>query len=152
MPDRLDTSESNQQTTVLVIDDMPDVGETICRICRLNGIASEYLSNGDNLPQILRYTRVRGIIADIMMPDQDGYNIMKTVASYDRDLPMLMITGGESFLLDAADAMAAVYQLTRVHVQAKPISRRIVEQFLFTTNLLPRPTNHPDSRIDSVRR
>ena len=122
---------------VLVIDDMEDVGETVRRICRSLGVACEYMPSGESLPKILRYAKINAVIADIMMPDEDGYHVMKEIADYDRHLPILMMTGGEAYLLHTVEAMAEIYHLTRVLARPKPIQRSVVKEFLVAAQLIP---------------
>jgi len=54
------------------------------------------------------------VVAEMDTTGQDGCNVLMTVAAHDRDLPVLLITGGDPALLGAIDAVAEIWQLASV--------------------------------------
>ena len=54
------------------------------------------------------------VVAPMEAAGQDGCHVMMTVAAFDRDLPVLLITGTDPSLLGAVDAVADLWQLSCV--------------------------------------
>ena len=71
------------------------------------------------------------IVTDVDGETQDGFHTMKQVARYNHELPILILTHGDSVLMGAADAVQSVWGLTSVtSTSAFPLAGQLV-QFLF---------------------
>ena len=95
-------------------------------IARAEGPGAKFLAGGQSLGPMLnlRVVRPTALIdisaipelrrSDIDGDEQDGFHSMKVVASYDRDLPIMMLTGGDPILMGAVDAVQESWGLTMV--------------------------------------
>ncbi len=99
---------------VLIVRDTDENQDPVDAICGFLEIGAEHASSADDLRPLLRGIHPIAIIADLDGKHQDGYHIMKTVAAYDPDLPVLLLTDGNPALLGAVDAIAELHGLTRV--------------------------------------
>jgi CheY-like chemotaxis protein len=111
-------NDSTQQPTcealVLVIEDQTSLSEAFRTVCDCLDVAVERMSSRDELAAVLRYRRPMAVVAAMDGAGQDGCHVLKTVAAYDRDLPVLLLTGDDPTLLGAVDAVEELWQLSSV--------------------------------------
>ena len=120
-----------RQALVVIASDSPETIHDLEVICEFFDLAVEIVSAGTDMMRLLRDNRPMAVIADIDGEEQDGFHSMKVVASYDRDLPIMMLTGGDPVLMGATDAMQELWQLTMVsRTTDKPLAGQLAE-FLF---------------------
>jgi hypothetical protein len=71
------------------------------------------------------------VISDVDGEDQDGFHTMKVIAGYDRELPIMLLTGGDAVLMGAADAVQDMWGLASVtRTSGFPMAGQLVA-FLF---------------------
>ena len=115
---------------VLVVDDRPEVSGAIADLCRGLGALAVVSTQGESVRSMLLRYRPGGVIVDVMMPDEDGYEALKEVAAYDPELPVLLMTGhGETWLRMGA-VLGRAHGLTRVRTSRKPIRGAVIVEFL----------------------
>jgi CheY-like chemotaxis protein len=100
--------------SILVVRNSDKNSDLLDLVCEFLDIGVEHASNGDDLAPLLRGLRPIAVIADLDGEAQDGFHVMKVTASYDRTLPVLLLTSNDPALLGAVDAVQAVWGLTRV--------------------------------------
>ena len=71
-------------------------------------------ARGEDLAPLLRINPPIAVVAELDGPHQDGCHVMKTVASIDRTLPILLLTDGNPAHLGAVDAVRELFGLTRI--------------------------------------
>jgi CheY-like chemotaxis protein len=110
---------------VLVVDDDPDTREVLRTILEDAGAVVTVTSSAQETRTALQTVHPDLLIADIGMPDEDGYSLMKSIRTLESDdshLPAIALTA-HAGPLDVERALASGFQL---HV-AKPIdSLRLV--------------------------
>ena len=99
---------------VLIVRDSDENNDPLDMICEFLDIGVEHAGSADDLTPMLRGIDPIAVIADLDGRYQDGYHVMKTVAGYDQDLPVLLLSDGNPALLGAVDAVAEMNGLTRV--------------------------------------
>jgi CheY-like chemotaxis protein len=99
---------------VLVVRDDDKNSDFLDTICEFLDIGVEHAGGADDLATLLRGLRPMAVIADLDGESQDGFHVMKVVASYDRTLPIMLLTSNDPALLGAVDAVQAVWGLTKV--------------------------------------
>ena len=99
---------------VLVVEDTPVLSRTIGFLCDYLGFRVESVPSSANLPALLRGRRPIAVMSAIDVRWQDGCDVLKTVAEYNRCLPVLLVTGTEPALLGAVEAVEEVWQLRHV--------------------------------------
>ena len=102
------------QQLVLVIEDSPGLSRSIGLLCDYLGIRLETVSGRSDLKALLRAKRPMAVMSPVDTPAQDGCHVLKTIAAYDRDLPVLLVTGTDPVVLGAVEAVEEIWQLSQV--------------------------------------
>jgi len=122
---------ANRQAVVLIACDSPETTAQLQQICAFFDLGTELAESDEDMLAILREHRPMAVIADIDGRTQDGFHAMRVVASYDHDLPVMVMTHGDAVLMGAADAIQELFNLTMVtRTTAKPLAGQLAE-FLF---------------------
>ena len=125
------TTIAAQQGVVVIISDDPATIENLAPVCEFLELKTAFVSAGIDLTQVLRETRPMAVITDVDGEDHDGFHAMKLIARYSRDLPIMMLTGGDAVLMGAADAVQDLWGLTSVtRTSGFPLAGQLVA-FLF---------------------
>jgi CheY-like chemotaxis protein len=120
-----------KQGVVAIVSDNPETIDQLAPVCEFLDLRVEVVSTGVDLEQVLQEHRPMAVVTDVECDEQDGFHTMKMVARYSRDLPILMLTGGDSVLMGAADAVQTLWGLTSVSsTSGFPMAGQLV-QFLF---------------------
>lgn len=82
---------------VLVVEDDKDLNKTVCSFLNKNGYrAVGCLSAGDAYDTLYE-TTFDLILSDIMMPEIDGFEFVKTVRELNEEIPILFMTARDDF-------------------------------------------------------
>jgi CheY-like chemotaxis protein len=120
-----------KQGVVAIVSDNPQTIDQLAPVCAFLDLKIEIVPTGADLEQVLLEHRPMAVVSDVDGYEQDGFHTMKLVARYSRDLPVLLLTAGDSVLMGAADAVQTVWGLTSVtSTSGFPMAGQIV-QFLF---------------------
>ncbi len=82
---------------ILVAEDNLDMRELFCTVLSDNGYHAIPATDGMNALEIMDKEYIDLIVADIMMPNMDGYELTKSLRDADYDLPILMVTAKDQF-------------------------------------------------------
>ncbi len=116
---------------VLVVEDGSRLSRTVGYICDYLSLPMERVSTEADLAPILDQMQPMAIVCELEGGAQDGCHIMMLVAAHDRDLPFLLVTGGDQTLISAADAVEEIYSLSNVRkLQDAPSLGDVVEFLL----------------------
>jgi two-component system, NtrC family, response regulator AtoC len=127
--------------TILLGEDDLEVRGYLETALRCQGYAIEVAEDGEEVLACLRanQTAISAVVLDIMMPRRDGIEALKEIRRFNRDLPVIMISGASS-PLNVVDAMKSGAN----DFIAKPIKpedlRRALKIALDTST--PPPANH----------
>lgn len=80
------------EVTVLVVDDQPDSREMLATLLEQRGARSLQSDSAETALQILRLHRVDLLIADIAMPNVDGYELMRRLRVAGDATPAIAVT------------------------------------------------------------
>lgn len=120
--------------TVLVMDDNPDAAAALARVASTAGYEPTVLTDSRHFAATFRTLAPGAVILDVMMPEQDGIELLREIAAAAPATPVLLVTGhGEVWARMARD-LGAILGLTRVAMAAKPVSRAAVTEFLGTAS------------------
>jgi DNA-binding NtrC family response regulator len=97
-----------------VVEDDEEVTSGFRAVCDFLDIAVERMASQDDLGSLLRQCHPMAVVAVMDAAGQDGCHVLMTVAAYDRELPVLLITGDDTALLGAIDAVQELWQLDAV--------------------------------------
>jgi CheY-like chemotaxis protein len=125
------TMSTAQQGVVVIASDDAATIENVAPVCEFLELRVEVVSAGRDLTQVLREQRPIAVISDVDGEEQDGFHTMKMIARYDRGLPIMLLTGGDSVLMGAADAVQDMWGLASVtRTSGFPMAGQLVA-FLF---------------------
>ena len=82
---------------ILVVEDNADMRELFCTVLSDSGYQCLSAADGAKALEIMDKEYVDLIVADIMMPNMDGYELTKAIRGAKMDLPILMVTAKDQF-------------------------------------------------------
>ncbi len=101
------------EADVLIVDDDPDVGRTVCAMLETLGLKPHCVSGAKEAREWLSSRTPRLIVADIMMPDENGLDFLQWSRSKPelRSTAFIVLSGlsDEETIQDALDLGAADY-------------------------------------------
>lgn len=119
------------QGVVALVSDDESTYARLLPVCDFLDLRIHVVTTDMNLSDVLLDLRPMGVIADLDGPTQDGFHTMKQVARYNRDLPFMLLTGGDPIMMGAADAVQELCGLTTVTATSQfPVAGQLVA-FLF---------------------
>lgn len=77
---------------IMVVEDDCKVREMFCTVLRENGFIPVEAADGEKALSIMENQYIDLIISDIMMPNMDGYELIRQIRSTDPVIPILIIT------------------------------------------------------------
>ena len=93
-----------EQTTIIIADDQPDMLLGLQTLLRQNGYRLLAAERGNEALELLRANDVDLVICDVQMPGMSGMQVLDAAKSEFPDVPFIMITGFAS-VESAVDAM-----------------------------------------------
>ena len=108
----------SRELLVIVVEDTPVLSRSIGFLCDYLGIRVETVASTTSLGAMLPRKRPMAVMAPLDNAAQDGCHVLKTVASYDRTLPVLLVTGSDPAHLGAVEAVEEIWQLDHVQKSA----------------------------------
>lgn len=83
--------------TILVVEDNTDMRELFSTVLADRGYRTLTAADGVQALEIMEKTYIDLIVADIMMPNMDGYALTTALREAHYDLPILMVTAKDQF-------------------------------------------------------
>jgi len=90
---------------IVVVEDDRGLSDAIHEICDHLDVTVQHLSSEEDFAPMLARHRPMAVVAKIEANGQDSYHVMKIVANHDRNLPIVLLTGGDPAPIGAADAV-----------------------------------------------
>lgn len=82
---------------ILVVEDNADMRELFCTVLNDRGYKCYPAQDGEEALEIIDKEYIDLIVADIMMPRMDGYQLTQELRRADYQLPILMVTAKDQF-------------------------------------------------------
>ena len=82
---------------ILVVEDNDDMRELFCTVLDGSGYHSIPASDGMDALNIMEKEYIDLIVADIMMPHMDGFELVKSLRDAGYTLPIMMVTAKDQF-------------------------------------------------------
>ena len=82
-----------EQINVLIVDDEQDVLQTLDSMLKELNFNTLIAQNGDKAMDIIENNKIDVVLSDIYMPETDGFELLKNVRAFDKEIVFLMITG-----------------------------------------------------------
>jgi DNA-binding NtrC family response regulator len=87
---------------ILVVDNEKDILNVLKDVLGILGYSTELVKNGQEALSIFEKDRFSLVITDMVMPDIDGLTLMKKIKEEDPSIPVVIITGFGSQMVDEA--------------------------------------------------
>ena len=117
--------------TILVAEDDRAINTMIRTQLKQESFTVYSVTNGEEALSIMEEYRIDLLISDIMMPDMDGYQLVKALRETNQTLPILMVTAKSQL-----EALEAAFKLGVDDYMVKPL--RLEELVLRVQALLRR--------------
>lgn len=82
---------------ILVAEDNTDMRELFCTVLSNSGYNCISASDGEQALDLMDEYYIDLIVADIMMPKMDGYELIKSLRDAEYNLPILIVTAKDQF-------------------------------------------------------
>lgn len=116
---------------ILVADDQPNIRRLYEHILEKNGYQPYSASDGVQALEVLDKVHIDLIILDVMMPNMDGYEFLRTIRECNYNIPVLMITAKgapadvrEGFISGTDDYMIKPVDEVEMILRVKALLRR----------------------------
>ena len=86
----------DQHVRVLVVDDEPNIVDVISMALRFEGFDVESAATGADAIAAVAARRPQLLVLDVMLPDIDGFEVAKRLASARADVPIIFLTARDS--------------------------------------------------------
>lgn len=104
---------------ILVVEDNADMRELFCTVLTDSGYSCLQAQDGLQALEVMEKEYVDLIVADVMMPGMDGYELTKSLRDANYQLPILMVTAKDQF-----DDMQRGFRAGTDDYMVKPINVR----------------------------
>ena len=81
-------------TLVLIVDDNASVRDSLVEMLSLNGFIAVGCEGGRSAIEATRHVSFDVVVADVLMPEMDGYELLKAIKSAKREAAVLLMSGG----------------------------------------------------------
>ena len=122
---------SNDQVTVLVVDDEPNIVELLTVSLKFQGFNVRSANSGTEALRIAREINPEAYILDVMMPGMDGFELLAKQRAEGLDGPVLYLTAKDSvdqrihgLTIGADDYVTKPFSLEEVITRLRVILRR----------------------------
>jgi two-component system OmpR family response regulator len=120
-----------EQVSVLVVDDEPNIVDVISMALRFEGFAVESAGSGADAIAAVAASRPQVMVLDVMLPDIDGFEVARRLASARAGVPILFLTARDAtedivrgLTLGGDDYMTKPFSLEELVARIRTILRR----------------------------
>jgi DNA-binding response OmpR family regulator len=110
------TLEADRKPRILIVEDHPIIAELVETRLRIEGMDPVKCPGGREALEIIGTQPFDAVILDIMMPDVDGYEVLRNIRGRPdtRDLPVIFLTAKSTPAdIEKGLAMGANYYITK---------------------------------------
>ena len=118
-------------TNILLVDDNKKIRKLIEIYLVKDGFQTFHAENGQEALDLLEHTKIDLILADIMMPKMDGYELVNELRQAGYEIPILIITAKDTypdkkkgFELGADDYMTKPIDMEEMVLRVRALLRR----------------------------
>jgi len=115
---------------LVILDDEPAIGQLIVEIAEAAGVACKYSSDPSGFMQTVSEWEPTHVAIDLKMPEMDGLEVMEHLARLGCSADIIILSGADERVLDAAARSAADYGLSFAGVLTKPFTPKALVRLL----------------------
>jgi len=119
-----------RQPRLLVIDDEPALAEFVAQVANDCGFVTTLTSDDGSFRKAVLDERPDMVALDLGMPGMDGVELLRFLASEDSRAPVLIISGFDRRVLEAAFRLGEALGLKMIGPLEKPVRAEHLEQVL----------------------
>ena len=139
------------ETTVkklLILDDDPMLGQTFKVMAERGGWSARHTSDPDEFFSLLESWQPHSVAVDLIMPGMDGVQVIGELAHRDCKASIIISSGAEPRVLEAARRSAREHGLQIAGVLSKPFTRKVLLDLLgnHTAQTTPTVSSMPAQR------
>ena len=119
------------EVTLLVVDDEPTIVELLAASLRYEGFVVETATTGSDALQAVRRSRPDLILLDVMMPEMDGFEVVRRLRQSGQAVPVVFLTAKdtpedavEGLTEGADDYVTKPFSLAEVVARIRAVLRR----------------------------
>lgn len=116
--------------TVLIVDDDPAVTEFVSNVAQNIGFAAHVLNQPAQAPKYAESLRPCLVVLDLVMPNFDGVQVLQHLAELKCDADIVLLSGADSRVLNAAARIGSTHGLNIRAVLRKPVEVEDLEAAL----------------------
>jgi two-component system OmpR family response regulator len=125
------TAEGDEQVRVLVVDDEPNIVDVISMALRFEGFTVDAAGSGADAIAAVAANRPQVIVLDVMLPDVDGFEVARRLASARTGVPIIFLTARDAtedivhgLTIGGDDYMTKPFSLEELVARIRTILRR----------------------------
>ncbi len=92
-PSTLNTLVNSVHTPILIVDDDPDIRESLSDMLSHEGYAVQGAATGNEALRYAKQEQYGAALLDIQLPDLNGLSVLKVMMELDPSLPIIILTG-----------------------------------------------------------
>lgn len=119
--------------TILIIDDEADQGELLCDIAEGLGHSATATVHSLDATELYRSLQPSLVILDMVMPEADGFEVIKALGAVGCAAPVLLISGYNPHYLQSAQTIAGHYGIRHLTTMRKPLHVDAVRRYMKET-------------------
>ena len=107
--ENMDTEKSGVMSNILIVDDQPHVRELLSEILAHEGYQVASVGDVQSMWRHLRDSPPDLVLLDLYLNGSKGWDVLRDIKSIDPNLPVLIVTGYDSYVNDPRLSQAAGY-------------------------------------------
>ncbi len=115
---------------LIVVDDEPDLSELIAFVAEGVGFDVDTADSAKALIDLCDDIEPAVIVMDIVMPDMDGYELMKWLSERGSKAKVILVSGYQGKYLEVGEALGSSYGINVVAKLEKPVAMTTLRQTL----------------------
>ena len=125
---------NGNHSTVLIIDDEPEIAEFVADVFELNGIAATFISDPDLLESTLA-SHIRLVVLDLLMPKATGVQLLERIANGNHRPDVILMCGETVGVIEQARLIAIELNITIAGTLNKPFFADELEVLIETLDV-----------------
>jgi len=114
-----------KETDILIVDDEEIVIESIKKICLFKNYSVVTASNSFGAIEILKNQKIKLVVADIMMPEMNGFELLTEIIKKNISVPVILTSGNSSL-----EMISKAFMLGAIDFLPKPFNFDELESFI----------------------